>query len=193
MIRQVVPLNYNQNDEEARLIHLALDDPTLFAPLYERYVDRIFAYCSRRVSDHQTAEDLCSQIFVQAIQGLHNFDPAQGVFAGWLYAIARNIVAGYYRKHRTIIPIDAFEIPDETSLSLDEMLDDTTNRELLGYLVDTLSEDKKNLLRLVLNPDLTSEDVGDIVNKSANAVRVEFHRIVKTLRRRYQQMLGEGQ
>lgn len=191
MIRQVKTLSYDADDhDEMSLIQRALAHPADFAPLYERYVDRIYSYCARRVNDPQTAEDLCSQAFVQAIKSLPNFDPNLGTFSAWLYAIARNIVAGYYRKYRTVVPIDAFDLVDEHDTPIEDLFDFDADKTLLNELVQALPREKQTLLLLVLNTDLTSNDVGERLNKSANAVRVEFHRIVKVLRQQYLQRIG---
>lgn len=191
MIRQVRPLSYDVEDhDEMVLIQRALDNPEHFAPLYERYVDRIYSFCARRVDNPQTAEDLCSQVFVQAIKSLHNFDASLGTFSAWLYAIARNIVAGYYRKYRTVVPIDAFDFADERDTPIEELFDFDADKRLLNELVLELPQDKRSLLLMVLNTDLTSNEVGERLNKSANAVRVEFHRIVKTLRQQYLHRIG---
>ena len=119
---------------------------------------------------------------MQAIKSLPNFNPSLGTFSAWLFAIARNIVAGYYRKYRTVVPIDAFDFADEQDTPIEDVFDFDADKRLLNELVHALPQDKRTLLLLVLNTELTSEDVGQRLNKSANAVRVEFHRIVKSLR-----------
>jgi len=43
----------------------------------------------------------------------------------------------------------------------------------------------------MLEPELSSEEIGTMVGKSAGAVRVQFHRLLKQLRERYAQMSGE--
>ncbi|MEQ8674533.1 MAG: sigma-70 family RNA polymerase sigma factor [Aggregatilineales bacterium] len=191
MIRQVKTLSYDADErDELVLIQQALTNAEHFAPLYERYVDRIYHFCARRVNDPQTAEDLCSQVFVQAIKSLPNFNPSLGTFSAWLYAIARNSVAGYYRKYRTVVPIDAFDFADERDTPIEDLFDFDADKRLLNELVHALPQDKRTLLLLVLNTELTSEDVGQRLNKSANAVRVEFHRIVKSLRQQYLLRIG---
>jgi DNA-directed RNA polymerase specialized sigma24 family protein len=52
--------------DEAQIMVIAQHNPALFAPLYERYVDRVYAYCRRRAANDQDAEDLCSMVFARA-------------------------------------------------------------------------------------------------------------------------------
>lgn len=179
--------NLDQHEDELRLVRLAQRDPAAFAPLYERYADRIYAYCARRTENTQEAEDLTSQVFVQAIKGLHTFNAVEnGVFSAWLFTIARNTVLQYYRRQRKELPL-SFDLQHEAD-DFAEDLDDPHDFHILNQLVHDLPEDKRTLLTLVLDTDLTSAEVGRITNRSATAVRVEFHRIVKALRRRYDQL-----
>ena len=180
--------NTDFQEEERTLVRLAQRDPEHFAPLYERYVDRIYAYCARRVDSPQEAEDLCSQVFVHAIKGLRNFN--DGVFSAWLFGIARNVVAGYYRRKRKVIPLEMFDIPDDNAV-VSAGLEEDEDRRMLLQLVGTLPDDKRTLLTLVLDTRLTSAEVGKVLNRSATSVRVEFHRIVKGLRRQFKEMTGE--
>ena len=57
--------------DDARMLLAARADLTKFAPLYERYFPRIYAYCLRRVEHAEAAEDLTSLIFTRALTSLH--------------------------------------------------------------------------------------------------------------------------
>ena len=46
-----MPREERAQDPEQRLIEAAQADPSLFAELYERYFDRIYAFIARRVRD----------------------------------------------------------------------------------------------------------------------------------------------
>src|SRR5690242_143201 len=80
-------------DDEARILQRAQQHPAAFAPLYERYFARIYAYCLRRASSPQEAEDLCSQVFTRALTGLHTY--RGGSVPAWLFRIAHNVVANH--------------------------------------------------------------------------------------------------
>jgi RNA polymerase sigma-70 factor (ECF subfamily) len=172
-------------DAEARLLFLAQSDPEQFAPLYQRYFPRVYAYCLRRASDAQEAEDLCSQVFIRALRGLHTYRGGQ--VAAWLFQIAHNVVVNHYRDRRATLPLDDLDFADEFDF---EAVERAEAGQLVHQLLADLPEDQRDLLALMLDAGLTSGEIGAALGKSAVSVRVQVHRIIKGLRRRYHQMTG---
>jgi len=168
-------------------MQLAQRDRLLFAPIYEQYFDRVYAYCLRRTNSVQEAEDLCSLIFSRALGGLALY--RSGVVAAWLFQIAHNTVIKHYRARRMVTALDEIEeLEAESDL---EWVDDLELWRTLSGLVATLPDEHRELLALMLDAELSSQEVGEIVGKSAVAVRVQFHRLLKQLRERYAQISGE--
>src|SRR5690606_31613681 len=44
------------------------------------------------------AEDLTSEIFVRMLEGIDRYEAQIGAFKGWLYGIARNVIADVWRR-----------------------------------------------------------------------------------------------
>lgn len=174
-------------DDEIRILRLAQGDRLLFAPIYEAYFDRVYAYCLRRTGNVQDAEDLCSLVFTRALAGLGGY--RSGMVAAWLFTIAHNTVVKHYRAKRPVTALDdASEIAAESDLSdVDEL---ETWRTVAG-LVKALSDEQRELLALMLDAGLNSQQVGEIMGKSATAVRVQLHRLLKQLREQYEKISGE--
>ena len=167
----------------------ARHDVNAFAPIYEQYCDRIYAYCYRRVGNRQDAEDLTSLIFTRAIASLDSY--RGGTLAAWLFRIARNAVYNHYRDRKTHISLEAEEILLEAHdpQPLDALIASEEQAALAG-LLDQLPEDQRDLLALKLAGGLTSQEIGEVIGKSAGAVRVEIHRIILQLREQYQHEEG---
>jgi RNA polymerase sigma-70 factor (ECF subfamily) len=171
-------------NDEAQLMRLAQNNPVLFAPLYERYVDRVYAYCRRRAANTQDAEDLCSLVFARALAGLHTYEG--GNVAAWLFRIAHNVVVNHYRQQRSFVPLDDdFSVPDDFSYDNVERAEDG---RILAGLISRLPDDQRNLLSLAVDAGLTSQQIGALIGKNAGTVRVQLHRIFKSLRER---LIGE--
>ncbi len=51
-------------------IEAAKEHPTAFAPLYQRYRDRIYAYIRTRTPNEEDASDLTQQVFLRALDAL---------------------------------------------------------------------------------------------------------------------------
>ena len=173
--------------DEARLMSLARTQPEAFAPLYERYFPRVYAYCLRRVDETQEAEDLCSQVFTRALAGLHSY--RGGLVSAWLFSIAHNVVVNHYRARRVLVALEDHDTADD---SAGERFEQVEASRLVDTLLAALPDDQRDLLALTVDGGLTSEEAGAALGKSAGAVRVQLHRIVKQLRQRYELLTGEG-
>ena len=171
------------SQDEVHIMQAARGDLAQFAPLYDRYFPRIYRYCLRRVDDAEAAEDLTSIIFTRALNSVSDY--AGGSFAAWLFRIAHNAVANYYRGRRPHVSFEQIELPAENA-ELVESVVATEQIATLNALVRKLSSDQQELLALKIAGGLTAEEIGIILGKSAGAVRVELHRVIQKLRTQYE-------
>jgi len=174
------------HQEEILLMQRAQADPQAFAPIYDRYFARVYAYCAHRVSQPQEAEDLCSQVFLNILKSLHTYQG--GMVAAWIFTIARHVVAHHYRGAKPILSLDGL---DFATSDIAPLLDAEEEKRIVRELVSALPTEKRALLHLMLDSGLSSAEIGGIVGKSAGAVRVEIHRIVQSLKNRYLRIIGE--
>jgi len=172
--------------DDTALLLAARHNIHAFAPIYERYFPRVYAYCLRRINHPQEAEDLTSQIFTRALTHLDSY--RGGVVAAWLFRIAHNVVVNYYRDRRTAAPLDERMAGDQGDL-LDGLLH-AEEQAVLHDLVAQLSEEQQDLLMLKLVGQLSAPEIGTIIGKSPGAVRVELHRIISHLRQMAQEKLA---
>jgi RNA polymerase sigma-70 factor, ECF subfamily len=170
--------------DEARIMAAARFDLSRFAPLYDHYFPRIYHYCLRRVESEQAAEDLTSTVFTRALMGIHDF--RDGSVAAWLFRIAHNAVANHYRARRPQVSFEQHEIdlPTDDAEPIEDIVL-AEQYEVIRDLVKQLPNDQQDLLALKIAGGLTAEEVGAVLGKSAGAVRVELHRIIKRLRVQY--------
>lgn len=83
--------------EEWLEIQAAQKEPARFRPLYNRYYEPIFRYLYQRTIDEDLTADLCSQVFLKAMQRLGEYTFMGVPFSAWLYRIAANELAQHYR------------------------------------------------------------------------------------------------
>jgi RNA polymerase sigma-70 factor (ECF subfamily) len=95
-------------EEEARLIQRAKRNSRIFGEVYERYVRRIYTYIYYRTGNHEDAEDLTSRVFQKAYVHLPRYENQGLPFSAWLYRIAHNIVANWYRdqSRKKVVGLD---------------------------------------------------------------------------------------
>ena len=71
-------------------------DPGPFERVYDAHVVGIYRFIYARVGNHPDAEDLTAQVFVRAVEQLDT-ERAPGQVAAWLYRVAQNATADYWR------------------------------------------------------------------------------------------------
>jgi RNA polymerase sigma-70 factor (ECF subfamily) len=71
-------------------------DPGPFERVYDQHVVGIYRFIYARVGNHPDAEDLTAQVFVRAVEQLDT-DREPGQMAAWLYRVAHNATADYWR------------------------------------------------------------------------------------------------
>src|SRR5580700_9222938 len=89
-------------EAERLLIEAAQRDRAAFAPLYERYVDQIFAYAHTLTRNRELAEDVTAATFAKAIEDLPRFQWRGVPYSAWLDRVAANMVARQARRRPTI-------------------------------------------------------------------------------------------
>ena len=67
-----------------------------FEQVYDAHVVGIYRFVYARVGNHPDAEDLTAQVFVRAVEQLDT-DARPGQIAAWLYRVAHNATADYWR------------------------------------------------------------------------------------------------
>lgn len=175
-----------QPDEEQCLMALAARNPADFGPLYERYFERIFNYCYRRVGQPEEAEDLAARIFSNALHNLATY--RGGSVAAWLFQIAHNAVLNHRRSARPNVSLEqdhrTLDLPQETIPTLDQLVW-REKLEQVQELIEALPDEQRDLLALSVVGELNSKEIGQIMGKSDTAIRMQLHRIIKQLREGY--------
>ncbi len=171
--------------DESALIERAKRDPEAFGELYRRYVDRIYSYHYRHTGDVQEAEDLTSRTFFRALRALPRYRERGLPFQAWLFRIAHNLVANWYRdrSRRRFVALE-----DVPPLSADEVephhfVEQGEAEDCLLKLVARLPEDRKTLLILKFVEQMSNAEIGAILNRSEGAVKALYHRTLLALRR----------
>ena len=165
--------------DDAALVAAARTDPEAFARLYDRYVRRIYHYCSIRLGSRERAEDATSEVFLHALQALPTF--RGGVFAAWLFQISHNVVQNAQRR-RPIQSLDlAADLPD-AGPSPDHLAETRLQQEAVRAALNTLPDQQRSAVELQL-AGWSDEEIGRVLGKRGGAVRMLRYRAMEELRR----------
>jgi RNA polymerase sigma-70 factor (ECF subfamily) len=164
-------------DDDRLLIEAAQADPARFLELYERYVDRVYAFVSRRTRNRAASEDITSQVFEQALRTIGRFQWRGVPLSAWLFRIASNAVADYWRErvHEVSGP------PPDTPSAAE--LEDIDRRLALYRHVEQLPELQRQVIQMRFVGDRSVREVAAALNRSEGAVKQLQLRALENLRK----------
>lgn len=184
-----VPLDHavSSATDEAALVRAAQAERSQFAILYDRYIDRIYAYVRSRTASDEDAADLTQQIFVRALEALPRYRERRVPFAAWLFRIARNATVDYHRRRRTALTWDS--VPEalhpHADLDLEAGALHRDDMARLRVLLRDLAPDTRELLALRFAAGLSIAEVAAVIGKSEEATKKRILRTLQTLKERY--------
>jgi RNA polymerase sigma-70 factor (ECF subfamily) len=152
-----------------------------YAELYREYLPRILNYVRLRVDSEELAQDITATVFERAVAKQHTLRQREA-FGGWLFRIARNEVAGYYRRRRPTVPLDWV---DEQPAGNPHPAEALMHREELNRVqaaIGTLSEREQEIIRLKFAGGLGNKEIGKLMQLRAGHVAVILYRALRKVR-----------
>jgi RNA polymerase sigma-70 factor (ECF subfamily) len=171
--------------DDADLVRRALTDTDAFAELYRRYVTRVYRYHIAHVGNAGDAEDLTSQTFVAALEGMRSYR-ASGPFAAWLLGIAARKRLMFFRQNgnRAEIPLEAAVHYPSPDLPTDKAATQRLRLESVSRALKQISPDRAEALILTYFGGLPHAETGRVLGKSEAAVKMLVARGLQDLRER---------
>lgn len=171
-----------QETEERLLIEAAQRDPARFADLYERNLERVYAYVVKRVQDRAESEDLTADVFHHALANLKRFEWRGIPFAVWLFRIAANVIADRWQRSGREFTDDS-GIIESAQVSPAE-IEEVERRATLFRLVETLPAEQKRVVVLRFVGQKSIKQVANEIHKTEGAVKQLQFRALSTLKAR---------
>ena len=171
--------------EDGVLVRRAQEEREAFAALYEKYLKQVYTYVYYRVGSVEDAEDISESVFLHALIHLERYQDRGIPFSAWLLRIAHNLVANWHRnsRRRRTVDLDAAGPLQDTSPLPDEAVEVEEERREVLELLATLSEERQQALILRYAEGMKHKEIGEIMGKSAGAVKVLIHRSLISLHR----------
>jgi RNA polymerase sigma factor (sigma-70 family) len=142
----------------------------------ERLTQSVYAYVAYRIGAGHDAEDVTSEAFARALRYRKSYDASKGTPVAWLLGIARRVIAERAAEDRGTVA----EVPDTAAPGALE--DESIERVTMQAVVATLNERDRELVALRYGADLTTAQIGEMLDLSPNAVEVALHRALRRLR-----------
>ena len=148
--------------------------------LFERHHVPLFQFFCRVTGSRTAADDLVQDVFFRMLKYRGSFRDA-GRFRAWMFRIARNARADYFRKQPVIPASEDDDYPSDAPVPGDQLERDE-NTTLLERALAQLPEEKRELLVVARYQELKYEEIAELLEVSVGAVKVRVHRAVKDLR-----------
>jgi RNA polymerase sigma-70 factor (ECF subfamily) len=180
------------SDEDIRreneIIERSKRDPKAFGELYEKYFDRIFYFALRQTGDEDTAGDLASQTFINALKNLTRYEFRGYPFSAWLYKITTNEINKHYRRNKgkkifSIEEARVRELVEQTEQGPDGW-DEELIQRLLAYLKD-LPTEMLQVLELRFFEDKDFREIAFILDISESGAKMRTYRALDLLRKQF--------
>ena len=164
---------------DADLVARSIDEPELFAALFDRHAGEVHRYLGRRVGD--LADDLLSETFLIAFRRRADYRPERLDVRPWLIGIATNLVHGHARTERRrykALARVAAEPPtrdDDPAASADRWTAQALRGPLAAALA-TLHVRDRDVLMLFDWGQLGYDEIAAALDVPVGTVRSRLHR-----------------
>ncbi|HEY2253131.1 MAG TPA: RNA polymerase sigma factor [Planctomycetaceae bacterium] len=188
-----LPLSEQPADDE--LVVRARTDRTAFGLLYDRFYPHVARYCRRRLFDRTIAEDVVSDVFLQVASHIRGFTGrTETDFRRWLFRIATNAVSAHLRQS-----LRRQELWDAAALSQQmgrhgdrsgESHSAHAEHDVLDWpavyqALLELDERDQSIVMLRFFGGCSHEEIAEVVNATAGAVRTALSRTLSRLREKF--------
>ncbi len=165
-------------------------DPDAFAPLVKKYQKGVHSLVWRKIGDFHTAQEITQDAFLKAYQKLGTLKN-HNQFPGWLYVIAANLCADWFRKNP--LPEQSLEITEANEVAQvsysryiaeQQATDaDESRREIVKKLLQKLPESERTVMTLYYLGEMTINAISEFLGVSPNTVKSRLSRARNRLKK----------
>ncbi|HZJ02311.1 MAG TPA: sigma-70 family RNA polymerase sigma factor [Thermoleophilia bacterium] len=174
-------------------------DEAALESLYRAHYDQVYRYLLFRTGNPTVAEDIACQVFLAVVRGLSRYRHGDKPFLAWLYGIARNQLAQFYRESARrpqngayYAPLNGEAEPVDEDGGPAEDLERREQRERLSLALAGLPDPQREVVLLRSLLDLSIVETAELVGKSEGAVKQLHRRGLSSLRTRLEALLPDS-
>ncbi|WBB67081.1 sigma-70 family RNA polymerase sigma factor [Micromonospora sp. WMMD812] len=162
-------------------------DPAALEVFYRRHVEAVGRFVARRVDDPHLAADLTADVFLAVIESAAGYRPDRGSQIGWLFGVARNVIADERRRAAQRLRVTGRmagrrDLDADDIARIEERIDAESAARRTYRALRELPEDTRALVELVAVDGLAVAEAATALGMSPVAARVRLHRARRTVR-----------
>lgn len=167
-------------DEAEEIQRAKQRDSSIWAAWHDAYYPVIYRYAYVRLSNAEDAEDLASQVFLEALKGIDRFKYQGKPVLAWFYGIASHLVSKRRRQlARSPVPLEeqVHEVAGDEEQSLVHMM--------VWSALEKLKDEHRDVLILRFLLDMPTARVAALMGKSEQATYSLQVRAIEAARRAF--------
>ena len=175
---------------EKELVKRAQNEPEAFSELYDLNYSKIFGYILRRVANIEIAQDITSETFFKSLKNIGKFKWRNISFSAWLYRIASNEIATYFRKNKykptsfeKIVEPTILSNPLEDFIEAEEELKKQKDFLEIQQKISQLPNIYQEIIVLKFFEKKKIKEIAEILGKREGTVKSLLHRGLEKLRK----------
>lgn len=141
--------------------------------IYEKYYKSVYRYLYALTNNYDISEELTQETFYSAIKKIDTFRNECSIYS-WLCQIAKNKWKNYQIRNSKI-QIIQYDENIENWLTKD-YIEDSIERIDIYKKIQCLDLTTKEIINLRIMAGLTFKEIGEVLNKNENLVRITFYR-----------------
>ncbi|MCL5271109.1 MAG: RNA polymerase sigma factor [bacterium] len=173
-----------------------------FETLFRRHGEMIRRFVRRIVRDSDAAEDVAQEVFLRVWTRAEQWQ-GRGPVKAWLYRVAQNLALNSMRsarRHRcesldraAEAALDDDDVPqgwlvDAAALGPHEVAAEAERYALVRRLVDSLPDDKREVVRLVTDEDLGAAEAARRLGIPEGTVKSRLHYTTRELATKWKEL-----
>ncbi|MGB2694503.1 MAG: sigma-70 family RNA polymerase sigma factor [Dehalococcoidia bacterium] len=154
-----------------------------WAQIHDDYYTKIFDYCYIHTGDRPAAEDLASEVFLEALRGIRRYEYRGLPITSWLYRIARNLTADHLQRNSRRPTVPLVNEAENPRLQVPDASESSANWHDIRDALAQLTADQRQVIILRFFQNLSHDETAAIMKRRPGAVRVLQSRALNAMRR----------
>jgi RNA polymerase sigma-70 factor, ECF subfamily len=148
-------------------------DEDAWGILFDQHYPRLYRFFRARLASSQQAEDLASDVFLEAFRSVDKFQWQGKPFEAWLFGIAKHVLASYYRSR---------QVDERLSLDTEPAVRDEYIAVEIRSILNQLPAEYRTALELRFMLGLSGTEAAEVMGRTHGAFRSLLFRAVRAFR-----------
>ncbi len=139
--------------------------------IYKENYELVYKYLLANCHDEDISEELTQETFYRAVKNISHFK-GESKISTWLCKIAKNLWIDEVKKKNKREELDE----KGTEITLEDTILSDENKIEIFKKIQNFNIDMRDVMYLRLSGELNFREIGEIMDKTENWVRVTFYR-----------------